>query len=98
MEDNQNPFEGLTPVDALPTGVNEDPFAGLTKAETQQTDAFAGLTKADSSPKYQELKKEMDVYGPLDLVTSEAAAARGGRVLTRLPLKTILKRWLESME
>ena len=59
MEDNQNPFEGLTPVDALPTGVNEDPFAGLTKAETQQTDAFAGLTKTDSSPKYQELKKEI---------------------------------------
>ena len=91
MEDNQNPFEGLTPVDTLPTEVNEDPFAGLTKVETQQTDAFAGLTKEDSSPKYQELKKEMDVYGPLDLVTSEAAAARGGRVLTKVTTEDDIK-------
>jgi len=94
------PEKPVQPVEPIKPTTQTDPFAAYVVSPQEQTDPFAkyAVEMEPNKERYQKLKKEMDVYGPLDLVTSEAAAARGGRILTKVTTEDDIKRWLMNIK
>lgn len=91
MADGQDPFGGLQVVaEGQQPAAPADPFAGLSPAEAPTApaaptapDAFSGLNPPETNPDYLALKKETSAYGFGDLVTEQAAEARGGRLWSK---------------